>query len=369
MDDMKIYQKIFYSLSTLAMMGACQNASTPDARPSLSGLTNNVILATYDDLADESQTLADTLTALCSAPSQETLDAAQEKWSDVRSLLKKVEVVSFGPYKDSDYDAKLDFWPVRTNNIEEAILQYDSFSSSTLVLLGVSVRGLPTLEYLIFGETGDADVLASLTSQDRAAARCALIVAVGSDVAENTEALYQEWAATGDNFAGVFSGAGTNDLYPTQQSAMTEAVNQMAFLVELVKDTKLGKPLGYRSGGTPQPSQAESLFSSNSVQDMVDNLEGLKSFYTGSYGEISGSSIYHVVAQKDAYIAGVAVDYIDDAIAAVKDIPEPYTDTVVNQPATAELAYEKLSLLKALVSGPISGLLGVTPYFNDNDGD
>lgn len=337
----------------------------------LSNLSSQVIIPTYRSLSAQAALLEESLEAFCLEPSLTGLESAQQQWRAARSIQKQADAFLWGPYVDQGFQNKIDFWPARTENIEQALIDYESFTPELIGNLGVSVRGLTTLEYLLFGaEVSQEELLNSFQEADSGTQRCNLLQAVGADFVINANDLLAAWNPEQGNYSASLALAGEGSLeYPTTQSAITKLLNQMILSLELMRDIKLGKPMGKANGGEPLPMEIESPFSENSIEDMIDNLKGLKSIYTGRFESNIGLGFRDIVDHQDDYIGGLVVTYIDQAINALEVIPKPLSTAVVLYPEACEAAYIRIEVLHRFMTSSISTLLGITPYFNTNDGD
>ncbi|HEX5036901.1 MAG TPA: imelysin family protein [bacterium] len=326
-----------------------------DRNAIFASLVSDVILPEHADLAQKTQDLSDATAALCADLSDTSLETARSRWKDAQFSLKKIQVLAFGPYVDGGFGVRLDFWPTRGDSIETVIAENDDFSDDFVDTLGVAVVGLPALEYLLFQD--------SILD----AKRCSYAAAVARDAAQNAAALREAWAPEGGNFGAQLIQAGQGSaVFATSQDLLNVLVNQMLTVVELLKDADLGKPLGKKSGGVLMPDLRQSPFSEFSIQDMLANMEGVRELYLGS---AAGQGVRDIAAAQDAFIADRMTTYMDDAAAAILGIPETFPDSLVGNTPVVENAFSKIAFLRSNLAGNLSGLLGVTPFFNGNDGD
>lgn len=342
-----------------------------DNNAMLRALVQNFILAAYQDLVNAAEQLSQDAESFCDAPDADSLTKVQDSWKTVQAKLKTVEVLGFGPFMDLQLNSLLDFWPARPDNIENAIANNTDFDQATLELLGVTLRGLPVLEYLLFPSDGDSQkILDSVTTNPNATSRCNLLQAVALDASLNAKALFTAWDPQGGNFSASLSDAGQGSaVYTSSQDAIATLVRNMEGLVELLKDEKIGEPLGNDSGGTPLPDLVESPYSDQSLQNLLDNLTGWQALYTGDYSGASGLGIKDLIASRNPELANTVQTLLDEAIQAVEAIPEPLSDAVVHQPDVVRNAEEKLGALRDAIRGPVYSILGITSVFSDNDGD
>ena len=359
-------------LASLVFLGSCSggggsSVSSFDQSAMLKQLIDNVILPSYQDVSKQAQSLDASLQALCSSVNESNLLAAQEAWKNTQGALKGIEGFSFGPYKKSGLDAKMDFWPTRPDDIESTINNNPELTQEAAANLGAPVKGLPALEYLLFNPAGDNATIVSALSNSK---RCTYLKALGQDLNANATLLYNAWAPDQGSYglSLAMAGQGSQD-YPSLNTAINDIINNMSSMIEQAKDTKLGKPLGYKDGGVPQPNSVESPYSRYSLQDLIRNFEGLQDFYLGSYNGNSGLSLHAFVQSKSVNLASEMEIAIAKAITALKAIPEPLSQSVVDQAALVDAAYIEIRNVQDLLRGPISSLLGVTVSFSDSDGD
>lgn len=361
-------------LATFLLHGACSGSNTPPPPPEspvlFQSLGVNVILPTYDDLVAQTTMLADTVNSFCAAPSDPGLAEAQDAWRRTRGPLKRSEAFLFGPVKDLGINQAIDFWPTRPNNIEDAIAGDGDFDQAFVESLGTSAKGLPAIEYLLFDPVGgNAAILARLTDPTTGAHRCDYLSALAVNVQSQAQTLRDAWDSDDGAFLQNLIEAGDSKPYPNVSMAISDFVNSMIFLSEAVQGTKLGGPLGKKTGGNPSPSSAESFFSDNSLEDIISNLEGLKSLYLAQYGGQDGLGFDDYIRSKDPVLADEITLQIDAALDAVRSIPPPLTTAVELNSGPVEAAYNEVRQVQVLLESQFASLLGATVTFNDNDGD
>lgn len=303
--------------------GSSTASSTAELFPSL---TDNVILPLYDDLVVAANDLSTATEDFCSQPNLSDLEILREKWNQGHQLVKQMEVIQFGPVQTLKIEDEIDFWPTRTDNIEKLFTRdISEFNNTLLDEIGVSVKGFPALAYLLFGASESSEaVLEKYLLEDTGAKRCAYLKLVAEDIHFQVSRLQNSWNIQEGAFAASFSEAGNgSSVYPSYQSAITEIVNQMNFLIEKVKDSKLGKPLGKTSGGEVQVDAIESPYSESSIDDMIQNIVGFLNFYKGDYADMNGVGLYEIVKTKDSYVADLAITYALNTIELLQSIDEP----------------------------------------------
>lgn len=324
-------------------------------------LAEDVALARYQDFEARAAQLDAAAAQLCVGPDATALASARDAWWAAREPWKQAELVQFGPVVDypERLGPKLDDWPVRADSVEELVagdggLELDDFDA-----MGSATRGLPVVEYLLW-ERGD-DTLVALTDDPR---RCAVMAGAAADVARNAALLAELWRTDWVDRAGSPDTA-TEDLFGTTQDAIDTWVNRMAFTVENVRTTKLGKPAGDSAGGEPQPDTIESRASGRSLTDAADALAGVRAAWQG--GE-AWPGVTALLAD-DPDLATRLDGLFDDAATATAAIPETLETSVTASPGSIDDAQDALQALQVGLQVELAPALGVTITFNDNDGD
>jgi putative iron-regulated protein len=377
---------MFLGLGVLAPLiyVACGSSGSSSNNPDPSGsldqnqmlkeIAENVILPSYKGLSSRAGELQTKLLAFCENPDLAKLQTAQTAWKATQDQLAHSETFGFGPYISQGFDNEIHFWPTQPNYIETAISAYEEFTPEVLASLtgGVSTRGLPALEYLLFDAANDSQkILDNYTQGENALNRCNFLVAIGNALQEKTSALQEAWEASGGNYAQALASAGqSGSSFSTLHDAISTIVNELAFSVDYIRDTKLAQPMGLKSGSeTPLPETVENPYSHYSKESIVANLQGFQDLYRGSYNNSQGLGFKDLVKEKNANASEVLDQLIGDAMTAANAIPGSLAEALIQNPASVENTYEKVKTLRDYIYGPLASLLGVTTKFSDNDGD
>lgn len=348
------------------LLGACVDpAEDPNASRA------EVVLALADPLAQghyaDFATLADALhaeaTALCAAPDAAALADAQAAWWAAKAPWGRAEVIQFGPVVEypERLGPKLDDWPVSAEAVEALIAGDGPLDVAAFGLMGSATRGLPVVEYLLWPAEDDA--LSALLATPR---RCEALVGASGDVAQSAARLAAVWREDWAARVGRPS-PGDGDAYDTVQDALDEWVNRLAFTAENIRGTKLGAPVGDKTGGEPQLDLLQSRPSGRSLTDARDALAGVQDVWTGGDGDAP-------LGVRDLLRDDPTLSAQIDALLAASDarlaeLPEPLEDTILLQPELVARAQDALLALQVAVQVDLAQRLSVTITFNDNDGD
>ncbi len=335
-------------------------STTDGRRPLLESWGERVIMPTYRAFELEASVLAEKSGAFCTTPSAAALQEARDAWRSARSPWKQAEVFSFGPHVDVPLrlGPKIDTWPARIDSIEEVLADSAPIDGDAL---GSTQKGFVVIEYLLFQP--DVDVEAEFAALPR---RCTYLLATTQDLALRAELMRQAWDPEDGNYLAELTQAGQgSEAYPSVQLAVSELANRMVFTLENMQRDKLGKPLGNASGGSPQPTSVESPFSQRSIDDLRDNLLTIERLYFGD----GGLGLDDFAKQKNPAFTQLMTDAFAMVRLELDAIDTDLADAVVNSPVRVERAFERLGDMQRLVQVDIIGALGLTPSFNDNDGD
>ncbi|MGB1276598.1 MAG: imelysin family protein, partial [Nannocystaceae bacterium] len=142
------------SVSQLASCGSEPDpgSENPDRGSVFRQLGNEVIAPTLEKFATEAKNLETAAQAFCDAPNESQLAAAQQAWRSTREPWSLAEPAGFGPIDGIGVANSLNFWPARPENIESALNLHNSFDPVTVNQLGASAKGMPAIEYLLFGD-------------------------------------------------------------------------------------------------------------------------------------------------------------------------------------------------------------------------
>lgn len=307
----------------------------------------------YASFAEQSQTMAEEVRAACTAPSPETLTAAQQAWWAARTPWKQAEVIRFGPTIEypERFGPKLDDWPVNAAAVDallagEQALEFES--------MGTATRGLPVVEYLLWTDQS--------AQEPRA---CEAAVGASQDVSDNAAALSQVWDETWVPWlSDPFDNPGGP--WVLSQNGVDEWVNRMAFSAENVRATKLGKPAGDQNGGGLFLEALESRYSGRSTQDAVDAVDGIALVWTGAEGR---KGVRELVLGDAALVSDLDTQLAECQQRMGALPPDLEHALVAGELEAIEEAQSCLLALQVLVQVDLAAALNVSIAFNDNDGD
>ena len=364
-------KKLMKTLMTLGLVTVFLSApiwgcgnSAPDVRKQLlSSWATDFALTGYLEFETKAEELRRTAGVFCDTPSAANLDVVQAAWWAARAPWKRTEIFAFGPYKENPWrlGPKIDFWPVRSAAITQILAGSTRIEAEQL---GAAQKGLPALEYLLY--QSDVELLLAFTRQTR---RCDYLKVLTHDLVNRAREMRQAWSPEHGNYVAALADPSTEgSMFGSVHGALSEVVNRMAFTVENIRAEKLARPLGNADAGTQQPNKTESPFSGRGLEDIKDNLRGIEQLYFGdSTQDQLGLDIYVQDRGKD--FGGAMQQRLMAAYVAVDAIPDTLNQAIFTNPHSVTALIETLRGLQQLIQVDIMNALGLTPRFNDNDGD
>lgn len=339
-------------------------------RRTLEGLIDHVILPLLGDLEDRAGELDARAHELCEQPRPSSLVLARDAWQRARTPLKQAEVLAFGPHTLSPWrlQGQLDFWPVRPGSIETTLEDDAPFvvGDDDRLLLGAAAKGMPAIEYLLYGPGVDA-------ARFEDARRCAYLIALTADLERQARALREAWAGPFGQQLRIAAGDGTADggmqRYDDIRESFGELVNSLSFTVEVVRTDKLGRPFGL-TGGEPQPDALESRFAQRSIADAIDTLGGVEAIFTGRYdGRSRTGGIAGLLRERGQPQDLLFERHMAAASAALEAIDGPLERAIERDRDGVQAALDALRELQIFLQVELTQALAVTVTFGGSDGD
>lgn len=350
---------LFLGTLAAALLGVACGGSDEEAlrRDVLAHLADEVFVPTINDIRDHAAALRPTLSAVCATFDDSSRADADAAWRHTHQLWNVAAAFTIGPVVEQMQAGPLDFWPVRTDTIDEALAAApDPVDAAYIAGLGTSAKGMPALEYLYY-----RDPVAGFDGA------CGYMLALADDIAARTADIAAAWP----DQAAAFKTAGEPDSeYPTVQAAIDAIVNaSIENLYAMVKG-KLDRPLGNLTGSPPDPALVESRFSANSLTELSCNLDGFALVYLGADLRSGGApGLGALVEARDPDLDARILAQMDVARIALGNIPPPLADALTADRSAVQTARDEIDALRRLIKLDVAQLLNVTLSLSDNDGD
>jgi len=325
---------------------------------------SEVIRPGYAALSEQAASLKDKVELLCKQPSASSLDASKEAFVAAVAAWSHVEILRFGPIATDHRYERLFYWPdpkgLGRRQIERAISKQDKSVTqpNALSAKSVALQGLPALEYLLYGD--GAETLLETTGDG--AFRCAFASSVAINIDRIARGVAEDWRE-GSAYEKAFLTPKPGSVYRTPKEVMLELFKSFTSGIELVRDQKLGKPLG-ASPAQARPRLAAFWRSGLSLSNAAGNLEGVRTLFAkGGFARI--------VAEESPGVENSVLFDLDHAIEVLNGIGEPMAKLVEDETLRGKIEALRVSLKSAgqTSADAISRGAGLAFGFNAMDGD
>lgn len=341
---------LFTLLLGYTLGGGCDPVPLGDGtrRAGIKAVASDLMVPGLEALVTDAQALAAAIEAAAGEPTTARLDEARAGWRVARAAWKRVEPVRLGPVLTERLGTRLDQSPVEADKVI-ALARTATLTPAAIGVLGANRLGFHALEALLFGDD------AAWT--DARHGRLASIIA--GLLAEDAAQLRDLWVA---GYARQFGDIGANDAaFSTAADAMDALVNALIAHTERILISRLGKPIGHDSGGVPMPELQESPLADASVDDLLDNLDGIEAAYV--------TGLAPVVSERSPAVDRRVRAALVEARARLSAVPRPFAQALTDQAPEVETAYDGVSAVWTLLRTEVVGTLGAVLKLNDNDGD
>lgn len=255
------YLTIF--LSILLFASACQPpgedtcANDFDQAALLTNIGGSIIVPAYNDLEVKTSELHQKAVSFTNTPSLVQLESLRNAHKEAWLSWQKATIFEFGPAAEAEMRSYFNNFPANIIRIGEAL------TSGTYDLATPRfeyARGLPTLDYLLYGENQtESDIVAAFTNEANRRQflldNCLMLKTKAATVAE-------AWSPTGANYLNTF----TSNTGVSNGKPLSDFVNQWNQSYEFLKNNKLGSPISAKTGYIPLlPDRVEAYYSKLSL--------------------------------------------------------------------------------------------------------
>lgn len=312
------------------------------------------VLPTYKDMADAAIELHDLCLVMQQKHEAGTLSEADIKvagdaWKKSRKSWELSEAFLFGPAANHNIDPHIDSWPLDKAAMDDLLAQIRTGKNNWSLDNngGYGLIGFHSIEYMLFELSADKE--RSLThSTNYTPEELVYLTAVTEDLRNQAVCLEACWAGTdnvselkreileeadldyGEEYGWEMKNAGIGgSRFKTFQAVAEEIIQGCIDIADEVGNTKIGRP---HSAATPQDvNYIESPYSLNSIEDFADNIISIRNSYCGLRNGVPSLSDY--VKSINPALDTKLKDAIEDAITAIRAIPEPFTKTATGTAA------------------------------------
>lgn len=314
----------------------------------LAGLADDVIVPSYETFAAEFEALDGALATLCTAPSTDSLTAAQDAWRSTVLAWQGTRAGAVGPAMERRLMSAVGF-EARVATIEDLLAGTEPVDTAALLKGGAVIRGLYSAEVGLFGAGSEA------LAGPEGARRCQYLTAV-SELASAAAAEVR------DDWTGGYRDEFVDGMGGDQQESVAELLNEVTNRLRQLDEQ------GFRdlAAASSLDELAESRLDGAAAYAMAQRKALLQEVTDLLGGDSEG--IVALVAERSPETAERLVTARDAATAALEPLPDSVTEAFTRTDDIATAA-DAVAELKVLLATEVASQLGVTITFSDSDGD
>ena len=342
-----------------AIAGSKVSEYESELKSIISDVVDNVIVPTYTNLADDTESLLKNLQGLnVNTLTQSAIDNACSDFKKARSHWELSEAFLGGAASDFDVDPTIDSWPLNRS----LLVSYLSSGRADFTdeeLDDASILGFHALEFILF-RNGSPRKLSEFKGNDTykgfekvsGVSELAYAQRICQLLYERTCQLQVSWEGTtnknnqrmllvksagleyqtskGYSFGDNMKQAGNTSVstFPTIVSAVTQLLSadegSCVGITDEVGNAKIANP--FSSGDV---SYVESPFSHNSLTDFQDNIRSVRNIWLGSLDGKASSNSFSRFFDNHSTSRGRAVeDAYTNAIVKIGAMPAPFVKYV-----------------------------------------
>ena len=328
------------------------------------------VVPTYKGMADAAITLADDVAAILAEskanPSSDNtalVEKAGNSWTLSRKYWEQSEAFLYGPADYEGIDPHIDSWPFDEtgfNSIISDATQMEKYknaleTNATLDEEEYGVLGYHSLEFVLF-TNGKAHKVGDFTTD-----QWTFMTVVANDLRNQAVLLEACWAGVNNisadkkalltsaklidaankypangGFGSYMTAPGEGRQFVTYEGAAAQLIEGCFDIADEVGNIKIGTACNAAADNIEDRNYIESPYSLHSIIDFEDNIHSIEHAYFGS--ESGDVSLHDYIAKQNKDVDAEMRTAVDNAIAAIRAIPEPFYENA--QSAAAKEAVE-----------------------------
>lgn len=297
----------------------------------------------------------------------QNLQAVRQKYIDGTVSFQHIATFEFGPSESEIIRSNFNTYPTDTARINTNI-NSGNYNLSTLDNL--DAKGFPAIDFLLYGKNrSDNSVLSLFTTAAKATERTMYIKNCLLEMQAKMNTIVNAWKSS---YRGTFIASTGSQI----GSSLGVLLNQLDFEIDLLKNGKIGIPLGKKSLDIILPEKCEAYYANTiSIKLAKECLANIENVYLGrSMNGTNGLGLEDLLVSINATRGSGTLDAaIKNQFAIAKDklaqLSEPLSAALTNNTAAVNTAYTELVKLLVLLKTDTPSALGIVITYQDGDGD
>lgn len=372
---LRSFALIFVILTISAFFVHCKKKTIVEEDPEtsfdksamLSNYSENVIIPNLSAFKISIDSLVNSFNIFIQTKNTSNLSSLRQKYQAAYIKFQYISSFEFGPSEAENLRTNFDTYPVSTSKVDANIAN-GSFNLGTVDK--IDAKGFPAIDYLLFGtHESDSAIITKFDADPSAANRTTYLSTCLNEMQSKINTIVNQWNS---GYKNTF----TNSTGAQIGSSLGLMINQLNFEIDLLKNSKIGIPLGKKSLGTKLPEKCEAFYANNiSVSLAKACLDNIENVYRGR--STAGNDGLGIDDYLDNIKAAHGTETLNATIknqfakakTALNLVAEPLSESVVNTPGTVDAAYFEMVKLLVLLKTDTPSALGIVITYQDGDGD
>ena len=354
----RLHRSFLLIATTLALAG-CSSEEVEDSdfsqeMEAVRGPYIDIVHASYEDTLEGARDLDDKIADFLAEPSEDGLNAARDAWRAAREPYLQTEVYRFydGPIDNPDDgpEGKLNAWPMDEAYVDYVldgndIVNGGIVNDEDVTIDGETLEGLNeaggeeniatgyhAVEFLLWGQDhsdtgpGDRPYTDYVTGDDGTAEhqdrRGEYLKTASSLIVGHLEDLVDAWAEAEDNYHHEF-----------EEVEPKEAFRRILTGMVVLSGFETGGERLQAAIDSHSQEDEHSCFSDNTHRDMIQDCQGIKNVWVGSYERldgrtVGGAGVRTVVEALDPELAKKLDAQIDESLELANALHPPFDQEI-----------------------------------------
>lgn len=330
----------------------------------LANYADALIVPNYQSAKSALDSLDAAYASFAQSKSVADLQTVRQKLLVFYVKFQHISTSEFGQAETELLRANFNTYPADTTQINTNIT---SGTYNFDIAANIDAKGLPAMDFLLYGKnTTDAGITALFASTPN---RITYVTNCLNEMKTKLNAIVSAWT---NGYRTTFVNSQGSQI----GSSLGLLVNQLNFEVDLLKNGKVGIPLGKKSMGVIYPEKTEAYYANGySVQLAKECLLNIENVYLGrSRAGNDGKGLDdYLDALKAQHGSGTLNNAIKAQFSIAKAklnlVQEPMSASIVNNAASVDAAYVEMVKLLVLLKTDMPSALGIVITYQDGDGD
>jgi predicted lipoprotein len=366
--------KLFvYVFSIMLLFSGCLSKketfeNSVDNQQLLRHISNEIVIPSIDSLLLTLNNLEQSIVEFNNNINLVELNNVRNVFQQSMKAWQAVAPLNYGPANFNSLNTTtVNVFPIDTNLILSKMKQ-SSFNFNTTTASKYS--GFQAIDYLLYSNHWtNTQLIDSFKFQFN---RMLYLQALVKDLKNKAFETQKSWSSSGGNFIETFY----NSKGVAVGSSMSAYFNMMVYDVEVVKNYKIGLPVGIVNNQTPITGStnahlSENFYSNTSIQQIQYSVQENYSLYFGfGKNDTIGMDSYLRAIQKEN-IANEVANQWNVVLQQSKALPSSMDLALKNEQSINQLIqlHASLTYLIGLLKTDVASVTGLSIYFSDNDGD